>query len=339
MTVSVIIPVHNAEKFFVESVLSVLNQINNNDEIILVENGSDDNSPDLCREYAKKFNNIRTVSLGKVGVSVARNEGVKLARNEWITFVDADDKMLGGALDCISDKNIPADAEIIIAGYSRDEHAESHFDGKYKPINSELLARGVLRFAKYKKRIQAVAPIDDYNNWASWGKFYKRSFLTENDIAFPDGISLSEDTAFCFQAYCAAKHVYGINSVVYYYRPNEQSAIHGYKKWLVDNNEQLINKLEEYRNIRCYDKSWARDFAALYVSKTIDICNAMRDERYGETFDDKLSKIKGICRLSHIKKAISICSFKSIVNGKKNNIFYGKGLLLLKLKWYKKLIL
>ena len=232
MTVSVIIPVHNAEKFFVESVLSVLNQINNNDEIILVENGSDDNSPDLCREYAKKFNNIRTVSLGKVGVSVARNEGVKLARNEWITFVDADDKLHGGALDCISNKNIPADAEIIIAGYSRDEHAESHFDGKYKPINSELLARGVLRFAKYKKRIQTVAPIDDYNNWASWGKFYKRSFLTENDIAFPDGISLSEDTAFCFQAYCAAKHVYGINSVVYYYRPNEQSAIHGYKKWL-----------------------------------------------------------------------------------------------------------
>lgn len=333
MNLSVIIPVHNAEKYLRECVSSILNQISEDNEIILVENGSEDKSPVLCREYAEKFNNIKVVSLRKVGVSVARNEGVKLARNEWVTFVDADDRLLGGAFDCIRDKNVPADAEIIIGGYSRVERCERCFDGKYKPINSELLARGILRFVKYKKRIQAVAPIDDYNNWASWGKFYKRRFLVENGITFPEGVKLSEDTAFCFHAYCMAKHVYAITQKIYFYRINFQSASHTFSSYLVENNLMLLQKFEDYR-VKFFKvkDTWERDFAAFYACKLIDIYMCMKSLQCEGTKDEKRAKIRKITSIGYIKAAIKKAPYVYLINGKKNSILYAGYLFVLKLK-------
>ncbi len=337
-TLSVIIPVHNAEKFLSECVQSILNQINETDEIILVENGSDDDSLEICRKYSEKFNNIKTFVLGKVGVSVARNEGVKLARNGWIIFVDADDKLLDGALNCIRDQDLPPDAEIIVGGYGRNEQEKSCFNGKYTVINPKLLARGVLRFSKYKKRIQALAPIDDYNNWTCWGKFYKRQFLIEHDIQFPEGIQLSEDTAFCFQAYCAAQHVYGINDILYYYGPNEQSTIYGYKRLLVENNEKLLAKFENYREIYCLDnREWGRDIASFYVVKLIDICRCMQDKRYRDSSSDKLKHFRKLYETSHIKRAIKVAPFLHLVNGKKNELIYIKYLIFIKLGWLRPL--
>ena len=98
MNVSIIIPVHNSEKYLEECVNSVLSGINEDDEIILVENGSSDSSWDMCQNYSSQYTNIKAVSLDTAGVSIARNKGIALADCEWIHFLDSDDVMDPGFL-------------------------------------------------------------------------------------------------------------------------------------------------------------------------------------------------------------------------------------------------
>lgn len=330
-TVSIVIPVHNAEKYLAACVESALRQMDANDEIILVENGSEDGSAHICEKYAQNAKNVEYIQLGPVGVSVARNEGIQAARNSWITFLDADDKLLDGALSCIKSRDLPQDAEVLVCDYSRSETDQCGQTDQFTPISADLLARGVLRFAKYKRKIQKVAPIDDYNNWASWGKFYKRQLLLDHKAAFPEKIRLSEDTAFCFQVYCAADHVYAVKEKVYFYRRNEGSAIHGYKKWLVQNNEQLLAWFERYRARHFQAKNvWKRDFAALYSTKLIDICRCLQDARYGEALIKRQETFQKLCHTDYLCRAIHDAPFFWLINGRRNNLRYAGYLFYLK---------
>ena len=89
--ISVIIPVYNAEKYIRETLNSIIDQSYKNWEIILVENGSEDKSPDIIREYEKKYPGIRMIKGPGKGPGPARNRGLKLAKGDYIVFVDADD--------------------------------------------------------------------------------------------------------------------------------------------------------------------------------------------------------------------------------------------------------
>ena len=89
--ISVIIPVYNAEKYIRETLNSIIDQSYKNWEIILVENGSEDKSPDIIREYEKKYPEIRMIKGPGKGPGPARNRGLKLAKGDYIVFVDADD--------------------------------------------------------------------------------------------------------------------------------------------------------------------------------------------------------------------------------------------------------
>ena len=91
---SVIIPIYNCEEYLEECVDSVLGQTIGSEkiEIILVNDGSTDNSAEICKEYEKKYNNILYIEQKNQGVSAARNNGLKHASGELINFIDSDDK-------------------------------------------------------------------------------------------------------------------------------------------------------------------------------------------------------------------------------------------------------
>ena len=89
--VSIIIPVYNAEHTLCKCLDSILEQDFNNYEIILVNDGSKDSSPDICNEYGSKYHNISIINQNNAGVSSARNAGLDVAKGDWITFIDSDD--------------------------------------------------------------------------------------------------------------------------------------------------------------------------------------------------------------------------------------------------------
>ncbi|MGN0557410.1 MAG: glycosyltransferase family 2 protein, partial [Acutalibacteraceae bacterium] len=92
-TVSVIIPVYNAEKYLAECLESVQNQTYHPLQIILIEDGSSDQSGKICDEYAAKDERIEVYHQPNSGVSAARNKGLMSARGGWIAFIDADDRV------------------------------------------------------------------------------------------------------------------------------------------------------------------------------------------------------------------------------------------------------
>ena len=95
--ISVIVPIYNVEKYLDRCVDSIINQTYKNLEIILVDDGSPDNCPQMCDDYAKKDSRIKVVHKENGGLSDARNVGMEVATGEYVSFIDSDDYI---SLDC-----------------------------------------------------------------------------------------------------------------------------------------------------------------------------------------------------------------------------------------------
>lgn len=94
MKISVIVPLYNAEKYLRDCIESILSQTFTDFECMLIDDGSKDNSLNICFEYAAKDNRIKVIQNEHKGVSYARNTGLKMAKGEYISFVDSDDEIL-----------------------------------------------------------------------------------------------------------------------------------------------------------------------------------------------------------------------------------------------------
>ena len=104
MTISFIIPIYNSEKYIKRCIDSILKQRGVNIEVILINDGSTDDSEKICYQYCERYKNIRYVKILNSGVSNARNVGIKNAQGDWICFVDADDYLLENSLERVYDE-------------------------------------------------------------------------------------------------------------------------------------------------------------------------------------------------------------------------------------------
>lgn len=336
MNLSIIIPVHNAENFLEKCIQSVLNEMPE-DEIILVENGSTDHSYEICKSYAEKYNSVHLLQLGNVGVSVARNEGIKVASGKWITFLDADDQIQigGGYLTILADET---NADVLIAGYRCELVASPQFMIASR-MDANLLAKGVLQFTKYRERINKLVHIDSYNNWACWGKIYKRTFLLENQIQFPEGIRLSEDTAFCFQVYCVAERVFATNQIMYYYNKHSGSSTQSYNPWCLENNIALLKHFECYRSKYSITKNWNKEFAAFYITKIYEVIfRYLRNEKCELSKAEKKEVIQKMCEIPEFNRAIQEVSLSKLGMGKRDKLIYPITIMCLRMKFFDALI-
>ena len=103
--VSLIVPVYKAEKYIYQSIDSLLAQTYNNIEVVLVDDGSPDNCGKICDEYAAKDSRVKVFHQQNRGVSAARNTGLAHIKGEWITFVDADDKVTEDYIEKLKTKD------------------------------------------------------------------------------------------------------------------------------------------------------------------------------------------------------------------------------------------
>ena len=136
--ISIIIPVYNVEKYLAKCLDSVLNQTYKNLEIILVDDGSKDNSGAICDEYAKRDNRIIVVHQKNSGVSKARNLGMSMATGDYIGFIDSDDTIEANMYEVLLKNAIESGAEISYCGLK-----QIQLDGKIDYSNNTLEKRVV----------------------------------------------------------------------------------------------------------------------------------------------------------------------------------------------------
>ena len=217
--ISVIIPVHNAEKYIDKAVQSVMEQNYTNWELLLIENGSEDASLDICKKNAEKDSRIQVLKEKNKGAGSARNTGLCSAEGEYIVFIDAD--------DYLPDKSVfqrymniakQIRADIIVSNYVR------LWNGKILP------AAGHESFSVYipdSEEFRFRGFFSEGTLSYVWGKLYRKSFLDQNRITFSE-YPYAEDKLFNMQCYvCGAKYAF-IEQIGNVYRKNEDSVSYKY---------------------------------------------------------------------------------------------------------------
>lgn len=211
MTLSIIIPIYNAERYFRECIESILNQSYCEWEVIVINDGSSDNTRDLLDEYQKRDGRIKVFHKENEGVAIARNVGLKQATGDYTLFCDADDVMLPEALQAIADnlKQNPVD-------YLRYEFKTIDAQGHDIYPNYEAKRR-----QKYAgKTVDAATCITDIvrSEFFLWSGAFNKQIIEEHYLTFLESCTYNEDTLFMLRFFCNSKTHSYLASICYGYR-------------------------------------------------------------------------------------------------------------------------
>ena len=177
--VSVIVPVYNVENYLRRCIDSIVRQSYSNLEILLVDDGSQDASLSICKEYETKDSRIRVFHKENEGLGLARNYGIERATGEYITFVDSDDYLTLDAIEFMLKKAIVTDADVVIAShYYKNEEQEVRLAERLY-CGTEIKETLMVHMMGNKgNRLDALS-------YTAWGKLYKKELFVKNHLEFP----------------------------------------------------------------------------------------------------------------------------------------------------------
>ena len=209
--ISVIIPIYNVEQYLRRCLDSIVNQSYTNLEIILVDDGSPDSSPQICDKYASKDNRIIVIHKENGGLSDARNAGLDICKGEYISFVDSDDWVSQDYINELysSIKNSHADIAIV---------NHTHVTDNFK-INTESNQNYTIKlFSKQQALFKLIAK-QHQPFVVSWGKLYRKELF--NNIRFPIGKYHEDEFTSHLLINRASKIAYSSKILYFYFqRPN-----------------------------------------------------------------------------------------------------------------------
>lgn len=208
--VSIIIPIYNVEKYLKNSIESALQQTYTNLEIILVDDGSPDNCPNICDEYEKLDIRIRVKHQKNSGLSGARNTGIAMAKGKYLFFQDSDDTL---EKDCI---------EKLYASMKKFNTQISVCGRFYEFEDGKKLCKYDEKFEKCYEFEDAIEEMNDfyYFDMSAWGKLYKKELF--DDIKFPEG-KLSEDYFIMYKLFERSKKISYTSEPLYNYLQRQNS--------------------------------------------------------------------------------------------------------------------
>lgn len=216
--ISFIIPVYNVENYIKECVDSILNQIDSRMEMILVDDGSKDNSGLICDEFAKHFSNIRVVHQNNAGHSSARNLGLSLATGKYVAFVDSDDFISKQSLSKIIPMLESQDIDFyFLNGYKYFSNASTKIIDVL-PIKSEFVGKDTLQIFNLISRCEKFPG-------SACTKIIKRELLVNNNIYFSEKVLYGEDLRFVVDCMIAAKSFDYLDVDYYYYRQGRSGSV------------------------------------------------------------------------------------------------------------------
>ena len=243
--ISVIIPVYKVEPYIRQCLNSVVNQTYTNLEIIIIDDGSPDNCGEICDEYERKDNRIQVIHKENGGLSAARNDGLRHATGEWISFVDSDDWCELDMYEKAIVKGEESNADIVIfslyhetmKGQRRVHSFSSDFITSDKKIISQMQLSAL--DSKY-------APLSTSKEWGQglpWDKLFKRALIVDNHLFFAENVKANEDVIFNIHAFQYAEKIAFIDLPLYHWRMNPTSIGHKYTPDRVEIDREIYKEL------------------------------------------------------------------------------------------------
>lgn len=215
-TVSIIIPVYNAEDYLRRCVDSVLKQEYRDFELLLMDDGSKDSSGAICDEYGALDERVRVVHKENTGVSDTRNQGIAMAQGIYLQFLDSDDWITPDATKLLVRAAEEHDCDLVIADFYR--VVGNHVSRQGDIENTEVLSR-----TEYAERMMED-PADFYYG-VLWNKLYRRELVERHGLRMNEQISWCEDFLFNLEYNLYAKTFYALQTPIYYYVKRKGSLV------------------------------------------------------------------------------------------------------------------
>jgi len=273
--ISIIIPVYNVKDYIRKCLDSVVNQTYKNIEILLINDGSTDNSGKICDEYALKDSRVKVFHKNNGGVSSAKNTGLKHITGKYIGFVDSDDwiepNMYEVLYKAIKDKNV----SVSVINYSKDTDAES-----IPMINKERIQSSVLT---PENMIVYAFKRDYYMGFCAylWNKLFSSEIIINNGLLFDEHINYGEDVLFYTNA-VMSKNCLGVytEEPLYHYYQRDSSIAKNESVKVKTDILTAYKKAEKLMNDNGYSdiSYWARGFYCYHASVVAEIALKNRDE-------------------------------------------------------------
>ena len=301
--ISIVIPIHNTGIFLEKCVESVLGQTLSDIEVILVDDGSTDESGKLCDEFSEKDNRVRVIHKINEGVSIARNVGISQAKGEYVGFVDSDDWLEPEMYFYLYEKAKDTGAEIVMC-----DAVTVYDDGR--PEADTITQIDTSRLLK-KSDIHPGLLMEIAGS--SCRCMYKKGLLERHGIEFPVGLKLSEDRIFNILAMGYGNAIYYIKRAYYNRYVRKGSAVNRYYENMLDIVLDARN-----RTMQAIDKAWdgSQEYKSMYENQTAGFAmSAINNVFYKDsngTIIKKYKSVKSICKNPDIRHAVSVSGIRDI---------------------------
>ena len=312
--VSFIVPVYNVENYLTRSVNSILNQSLSDIEVILVDDGSPDNCPTMCDQYAIEDKRVQVIHQKNGGLSAARNSGLKICRGEYIIFVDSDDYV----------EPTMADELLRLCEQFDLDFCMCHFFKGKKRLVTDMEQEGAYKIYRGEELLEKWHSVYTHIETPAWAKIYKRTLFEESGeliVKYPEG-RLFEDVATTHLLVSRARKAGVLNRALYHYTYNSSGIMHStYSKKKFD--DTIFVQWERFcffqKNKAKYPNAYDRMYSFFFLSLILSYCSAVREKV--NVSGERLSEIrKYVCdnyndlmasgALSTIEKAAFFCFYR-----------------------------
>ena len=312
--ISIILPVYNSEETIRETINSVLDQTYKNIELIVVNDGSTDESEKICKQI--EINNkdvMKFFSIKNSGVSNARNFGIEKSTGEYITFIDSDDKYDKNYIKYMLNELINNDGDIITCGYKTFGRSENTFRVTSTQIyNNEN--------AQYIGKLQENQLFNQI-----WHKLYKTNIIKETNIKFDGEIDLGEDYIFNLKYMKYVQKAIAIADVLYFYRVKDNGLNYKYRADKFEIEYSLLKNMEScfiennYTNMEPVYIQYVKTYfnGILYI---FDKNNRIKYSERLKQLDNFISQEQYIKDLEYVRKKIKSKKYKTSID----NMLKGK---------------
>lgn len=308
--ITIIMSAYNSEKTIKESIYSALNQSYSNIEVIIIDDGSTDNTVNILNEIKDK--RLRIICKENNGPAIARNYGINEAKGDYILFLDSDDRIDANILKKL--------VEIINKEYFDVILFKTVFEK-----NGKIIDNCKLESFRFNEEDIKIIQKSVYNKFAKYneilgfdgicGKIINREFLNKNEIRYPKFIFRMEDAIFCQRMYRNAKKLYFLSEIGYYYVQRSDSICHKFNKNICENCNKALKELHDLSDN--YNDFYIKCITALSVCETLYFFDKNYEKKYKEL---KVEYFKLINK-GYFKEAIEKIDLKTVPMHYKIEIF------------------
>lgn len=297
--ISIIVPVYNSEKYIEKCITTITSSTYSNLEVILIDDGSNDGSGQICDKIKKSDNRISVIHQSNHGVSYTRNLGIKLANGTYIAFIDSDDTIsidyFEKLLKCLETNK--ADLSICTVAHMRGSQIQRDALGSIIIDFEKIDIDSKENFLELNKKYYLYGPVN---------KLYKTEIIKKNKVEFPIDTSYGEDLLFNFKylEYCRVI-AYTEGGVYYYNHDNEVSLSHKYRENIFENGLRLNLCMEDF----CVRHDLFDEFMCRYIAERIfdDTYNSIFvfwDKQCCLNVKVKYQKVRSIMNNAKVKEII-----------------------------------